>query len=175
MIKILKYFLYTIFFIFMMIAFLPKENLYYFTLNKLKTLKVDVSQQNIKDNYFSLSVYDADIKYENIKACNIKDLTFLTYILSTKIILNNINIDNNLNKFIPNRLDNIIVKYSLFDPLKIEISSNFKDGSCTGSVDLSTSTIRLDINLSKFFIKKYHNIVKILKKDGDIYRYEYKY
>jgi hypothetical protein len=63
----------------------------------------------------------------------------------------------------------------LFDPLKIKIKSIFKQGKCTGYIDISTQTIKLDIHLSKFFVKKYKNIIKMLKKDGDIYKYEYKY
>jgi len=159
----------------MMIIFLPKENLYYLILNNLKTLKVDVAQSKINDNFLALDILGTQIIYENINIAQIDKLSISTYILNSSIILNNIKVDNSLNKFLPNKLDTIAIRYSLFDPLKVKIKSIFKQGDCVGYIDLPKQTIKLDIHLSKFFVKKYKNITKMLKKDGDVYKYEYKY
>ena len=179
---ILKFVSYLLFFIFMLIIFLPKANIYYFALENLQEKKIQISNKTIKDNPLGLIIKDINIKYENIGISDISKILVKTYLFYTTINIDNIKVDNSLNKFVPNEIKNITISYSVIDPMKIKITSNFSMGSCTGSIDLMQKVVKLDIIAAKKFKSKYRHIVKQLKQiktepnsKEDRYTYEYKY
>ncbi|MEA3314815.1 MAG: hypothetical protein U9Q30_03015 [Campylobacterota bacterium] len=179
---IFKFFIYIIFFIYMLLIFLPKENLYYFGLEKLKSQKVELTQDNIIDNHIGLLLNSINIKYEGIDISNIDKINLSTYLFSSSLNIDNIKVDSSFNKFAPESIKFIKVNHSIIDPTNIIIKSEFKLGRCDGVINLLTRTIKLNLVVSNKFKSKYRYIVKLLKKDKskkstkeEYYNYEYKF
>lgn len=179
---LVKTIIYPLFFLITFTLFLPKENIYYFALDKLVEQKVSLEHKSIKEDMVSLDINDVNLKYDNIQTSNIKDIKVQTYLLFNQIKIENISVDPSMKKFVPGTIDKIEMTYSVTDPLKINVFSSFDMGECEGYVDVLNKTVRLELLVSNSFKSKYRQIVKYLTKiDQDKktkqtrYTYEYKY
>jgi len=179
---ILKSLVYFLFFLMMLIAFLPKENIYYFALEQLNNKKIELNQNKIDDGYFKFIVDELQIKYDGLKVSDISNVEFDMFIYQTKIDISNIKVDNSFSKFVPNKIDTLTLSHTIINPLSIDINSKFNLGFCTGTIDLLNRVVKLDIVVAKAFKTKYRYIVKELKKSKErsntkeeVYTYEYKF
>lgn len=178
---IFKYILFILFFLFAVIAFLPKEELYYFAAQKLKEEKIDFSHTMVQDKLYGIDIEDLHIFYSDIDLVEIEKLELDLFLFYNHLVINKVQLDNTAAKFAPKGLKDINVIYSVFDPLNININGRFNGGTLEGNINLLTRTLMLDISASKSFKKSYRNIVKQLKynkesstKQEDHYSYEYK-
>lgn len=179
---IFKFFIYIIFFIYMLLIFLPKENLYYFGLEKLKSQKIELNQNSVIDNNIGLLLNNINIKYEGIDISKIDKINLSSYIFYSSLNVDNIKVDSSFNKFAPENIRFIKITHSIINPTNIIIKSEFKLGRCDGVINLLTRTIKLNLIVSNKFKSKYRYIVKLLKKDTskksrkeEYYNYEYKF
>lgn len=165
----------------MILLFLPKENLYYFALQKLSNEKVTLNHTLLKENIDSLMLTELSLKYDNIPTASIDKLKIESNLLNTSLSIRNIIIDSSMKKFVPNSIRDITIKHTLLNPLNITIESSFKDGVCNGNIDLLKRTVLLNLEVSKNFNSKYKMISKYLKPSKDStnkqkrYTYEYKF
>jgi len=176
-----KYILYSCFFVFAIIAFLPKEELYYFAAQKLKEEKIDFSHKIIQDKLYGMAIEELHIFYSDIDLVQIEKLKLNLFFFYNNLVINSVHLNNTAAKFAPKGLKDINVVYTVFDPLKINIDGRFNGGTIQGSINLLSKTLVLDLFTSKSFKKNYRNIVKQLKynkesstKQEDHYSYEYK-
>jgi hypothetical protein len=148
---ILKFLTILVIFIYSLLFFLPKENIYYFALQKLHNEKIDIKTKNIEDKYIGINLKNNIIKYEGIKVATIEGISFKTLFFKTDIKINDFKVQKSLKRFLP------------FDMKCIEISHNI------------LNPLVIDIKLSKQFDIKDKNIMKYLTKTSNGYRYEYKF
>ena len=148
---ILKYISVFILFIYMLLIFLPKENLYYFALEKLAEDKIELTNIKVQDKYISLVLENTNIKYEKIKVASIENIEIKSLLFQTNIIIDNLKVQKSLKKFMPYDMKSIKIIHSILNPLVI------------------------DIKLSKQFNIKNKELMKYLTKTEDGYRYEYKF
>ena len=148
---ILKYISVFILFIYMLLIFLPKENLYYFALEKLAEDKIELTNTKVQDKYISLILENTNIKYEKIKVASIENIEIKSLLFQTNIIIDNLKVQKSLKKFLPYDMKSIKITHSILNPLVI------------------------DIKLSKQFKIKNKELMKYLTKTEDGYRYEYKF
>ena len=148
---ILKYISVFILFIYMLLIFLPKENLYYFALEKLAEDKIELTNTKVQDKYISLILENTNIKYEKIKVGSIENIEIKSLLFQTNIIIDNLKVQKSLKKFMPYDMKSIKIIHSILNPLVI------------------------DIKLSKQFKINNKDIMKYLTKTEDGYRYEYKF
>jgi len=176
MIKIvLKYLLYFVIFSFCVTLFFPKLNLYYLGVEKLSAQKIDIVPQDIEEKSFSLIFSNAHIKYQNINILEVENINITTYILYNKIILNNIQADETIKKLLPVIIDDIDARYSILNPLVVDFNLYFKGGKGFGEVKLLENKVVLYLELSSRLVREHSSIMKKFKKEGQYYKYEYKY
>ncbi|MEA3384304.1 MAG: hypothetical protein U9Q20_06515 [Campylobacterota bacterium] len=180
--NIFKGLVYILFFFIVFILFLPKENIYYFALDKLKDEKIVLDHHNIKDEYFTLNVNNLSLKYDNIKVSTAKELKFDLFLYKTQFTLNKIDVDSSFSKFVPNKIESISVTHNILDPLFLNIESKFELGFAKGYIDILNNTISIEISVDKKFKTKYRYAIKQLKliKDKsnekeEVYSFEFKY
>ena len=180
--SILKGFIYVIFFIAMLVAFLPKENLYFLAIDKLKQNKIDLVQNNINSDLFSLQLDKLKIYYENIAVSDISSIDLDLFLYQTNININKIVVDDSFKKFTPSKIDYININHSILNPLHITIDVKFKQGKAIGDIDLLNNKINLELKVSKRFKTEYRYLVKQLKyqkerstSKEEVYSFEYKY
>lgn len=148
---ILKSFLISILFLYSLLIFLPKENLYYFLLEKLKAENVEIVNSAIKDKHISLNIYDTNVKYKKTDVATVKNIEVKSLLFQTNIDIKDIKIQKSLKKFFPYDMEYIRIEHNILNPLVI------------------------DIELSKQFKIKDENIMKYLTKTENGYRYEYQF
>jgi len=173
--KILKFIFIFLFFIFALLAFLPKTNLFYFAETFLQKKEIYISDENIVDKFYKVQVKDANIIYEDILIGNFKQLDVTPMLFYNKIILNNAKMLSDNFKFIPKELKTLELVYSILSPKLIEIKSKSSIGDLHGNFDLIAQTISLELNANKQEERRYRQILKYFKKHkGGKYTYEKK-
>jgi hypothetical protein len=158
-----------------LLVFLPKENLYYLALDMLKKEKVVVLNSNIEDKYYKFILSNTNIFYQKINIAKIKHLNIQTYLLSSKIEISNIVLDDIAKQFLPSKIKFVQISHSILKPLEIYIKANSIQAKAYGSINLQNRKVLLNIIPSKQFIRSYGKILKKMKKmkNGE-YRFEYK-
>lgn len=135
----------------MLLVFLPKENLYYFVLQKLSEQSIDVTNTSVEDKYLGLSLKNSNIKYEKIDVATVDSIVVKSLLFKTNITIDNLKVQKSLKQFLPYDLDYIKITHSILNPLVI------------------------DIKLSKQFEIKNKKVMNYLTKTENGYRYEYKF
>jgi len=176
MIKVfLKYVLYLLFFIVTLIFFLPKENLYYLLEKKLVERNIIISKENIENKRFSFSINAPTVFYNEMEVLKIADINIVTSLITSNINMNNIKITSEFKSFIPENIDFIEMKYSIFNPLIVEWNSKGEFGILMGEVDLLKSRLTFHLKASKKMESLYKNILIQMKLEQGEYVYEYNY
>ena len=74
MVKILKPFLYMVFFIIALIFFIPKISTYYYVEHELKKHKVILSGEEAIDNGLSLELHHVNVSYDAIQSAKVENI-----------------------------------------------------------------------------------------------------
>ncbi len=173
---ILKPIFYFVFFVFITIVLLPKENIYYFVEKQLSPYKVIISNENTQDKLLSFIISDGNIYYDNIKFGTIGTLKLDTLLIYNVLNINNIIIDDAFKNFLPKKIENIQINYNIFkDPVNIHISSNGDMGEVNGMVSLMDRKIIINFHPSKIITQKYRSALRQFKFQDGKYIYEYKF
>lgn len=173
--SIVKYLMYGVFFIISLMLFFPKENLYFFVEKKLLEKKIVISDEQVESKLFSFIVSNADVYYEGIKFSKVKTVDIDTYLFVNSINIKKIKISDGFKSFVPQNIDNIKLKYSVLNPMIIEIISTGEFGSLSGNINVLDRTIIVYLKASNKMKNKYKNILKQMKPEEGEYTYEYKF
>ncbi len=175
MIRLFKYIVFIVLFLESLVVFIPKTNLYYYILNKLQVRHINTTQGSLKDEFFSFSIFDLKIFYDNLNIINIKSINTKTYILLSKVELSDLKIDSSLKKFLPSKIRYIIISHNIADPLKVKIKADLFQATAHGVYDIKTNKVTMIIKGSKQFVKLYGKLLSQAKKlkTGE-YQIEYK-
>lgn len=172
--KLLKIFIYLLVFIFSIIAFLPKESFYNLLEKELEKQQVVISNEIRKEKLFDLDVLNANIYYQGLNIAKVDEVSFSTYLFYTQIDINNVQISENFTSFVPNLINNIKLKYSIFNFAKINIEGKGSFGEFIGEFDIFTKKIRIELNASSLMKNSYSKLLKNMKFENERYIYEYK-
>jgi hypothetical protein len=144
----LKTTLFGILFIVSFIAFLPKENLYFYLLENLKTKNISIVNEKTTKNLFDFEILDATVKYHDIKALNIETTTISTYLFSTNINLENILFDGV-------NIEHLNINLSIFSPDIFNIKIGGKALSGHGTYDKNSKKLILFLKPTNQIVTKY--------------------
>jgi len=172
---IIKLFILIIIFIGSILVFFPKENLYYYGVEKLHKEQIDIETTDIKDNYDGLYLQNTRVLYGGIKALNIQSIDIKTYIYQSSIILKDITINDNFKQFLPSKINYLIFKHTILKPNIIDININSNQIKAYGYIDINKMKLYLYLKPSKYFLKSYKQLLIFMKKEKNgEYKVEYK-
>jgi len=162
-----KYPLFVLIFLFSFIAFLPKENIYFYTLEKLHTKNISVQNEEFSSGFFDFSVANSDVFYKNINAFKIENMELQYLLVYGKIEFFNIVFDGL-------KVENIKCSWSIFNPLQLDILLTSDELSGYGTYDIQKKNFELYLKPSQNVVKKYEVFWSFgeLTKDGE-YKIEY--
>lgn len=164
MVKVVKFFAYFGFFIISLIYFMPKKNIYYFIETELKKYDVVLSKEQLVDTGYSLNINHATLSMKSIDAAKANQIDIKLYALYNSINVDNIYLSSMAAAFIPLKIQNASVSYSIIDPLNINAKAYGEFGEVNVKVDLLERKLKLILNPSKLMLNKYKNTLKKLKK-----------
>jgi len=148
---------------FALLVFMPKQELY-FTLEKaLVKHDIEINEQNIEEGVFSLNLTNPVIYVKGIKIASIEKINISTFIFTTNINIKLLMLDDSLQSFVPEKIDDANISYSLFSPFKVNIEAKGSFGLINGHINLNEKSLRLDFTETTKEIEK---ILKKMTKDG---------
>jgi tRNA A37 threonylcarbamoyladenosine dehydratase len=165
---------YIVLFILLLVAFLPKENLYYFALEELKKYDLLVKNETIKDGYYDFAINDADFVLKGIDAVGVKSIHISTMFVSSKVDITNVSVDQSLRQFVPSKLETLSIKHVITNPLIIDITLSAKEIKGYGIFNILEKKLVVFLSPSKKFVRDYKKLLRKAKKQSNgEYKIEY--
>ena len=134
---------------FALLLFMPKSQLYYLLEKTLVKQEIKINEKKIAEGLFTLNLEDARVYYKGIPIVTIQRADFLTLLLYSSIILENIEVDELLRDKVPAKIDRVMVRYSIADPLHVHITAVGSFGMADGSYAIRTGRVHIDITQDK--------------------------
>jgi len=180
---LVKGFIYSLVFFLALIVFLPKENLFYYGLQKLKKQNIELNYKKLEDDFDKLSIDKTKVYYQGIEALEVQNIDTKVWFFINNIEFKKVILNDSIKKMVPtiDSFQLLQMQYTLIDPLHIQIKGIFNEGKLKGSFNLIDRVIKIEFYTSKSFKSKYKSLIKLLKYNkekstpkGDQYSYEYK-
>ena len=172
MVKFLKILSYTILFILAIGYFFPKINFYYLLENEFKKNNIILSQEKIIDKAFSLEINEAKLYFKKIETADIESINIKTFLVYNSVSVENIKLSTMAVSFTPISIDNIYMKYTIFNPLNIVGEVNGEFGKAMININIIDRKMNIVVLPSKLMLDNYKNTLRNLKKNEDG-EYEY--
>ena len=165
--KVLKFFIYLLFFKAMLIFFMPKENLYYLAEKELAKKSLVISKENIKDSGFIFNIENAHISMKEIQSAVISNIELKLFLFFNRLRVENIHISQSFKNFLPLNIDKVDISYSILDPLNIIIKADGGFGVLNGSFNLIDRALFVVLKPSKLMYLDYKTLLRNFKKNKD--------
>ena len=167
MVKISKALGYTLFFILALMYFTPKVALYYFAESHLKPHGIIITDEDVIDNGFTLSIKDAVVTFKAIESAKVSDINIAVFGLFNKVQIENIKLASTAASFVPTDVNSVDISYSIFNPLNIVATANGGFGEAEAQINLMDRNISIKLEPSKIMSQKYKSTLRNLKKSKD--------
>lgn len=153
---------------FALVAFMPKQEIYYALEKELAKNEIKINEKAIEEGVFSLTLKQATVYVKGIKIATIEELTFFTLLFYTKVELDSFFLDDTLKAMAPQQTHKAVFSHSVLSPLEASVDAEGSFGVIEGSVNLKER--KLHINFSE--VKEIEMIKSELKKDEKGWYYE---
>jgi len=134
---------------FFLLAFMPKQELYYKLEQELEKNNIKINEKSIESGLFSLKIHDADIYIKGMKLITIGEIDFFTLLFYTSVNMKNVLLDESLKTMTPTQMDTAILKHDILNPIHVGIDAKGSFGSLSGMINLNARVLHLDFNDSK--------------------------
>jgi len=155
---------------FVLIAFMPKQELYYKLEQTLEQNDIRFNEEKIDEGLFSLTLYKVDVYIKGIKLATIDKVDFFTLLFYTRAEVENLLLDESLKSKVPTQISDAVASHSILEPLKINLSVEGSFGGAEGYVSLKEKNIHMDLNNTS--IKGIEMLQSTLQKNEKGWYYE---
>ncbi len=155
------------------IALMPKENLYYTLINKLKQERVVIAQESLSDNLISLKGENILVFYDGIESVQAEKFTIFPYLLFNSIKISNVSAAEDLKRMFGFSADFVKISYVVWNYKSVDISAIGDFGELSGDVNLESMKVKLILEPSEKF-QKSPLLNQYFKKSEEGYIYESK-
>ncbi len=173
MVKIQKYFAYFLFFILALIYFMPKTNIYYFIEKELKNHEIIISNEELQESSFNLHITGGTLSVKSVDSANIDQADMKIYGFYNSVELQEIVLSKTVSSFVPSKIKNATLSYTLFNPTNIQAKVSGEFGEADAQYNLLDKTLYLKLKPSKKMLTNYRSTLSNLKKsENGEYIYE---
>jgi len=162
--KLLLFLAYSTFFIVALMAFFPKENIYFLLEKELKNFDVVISKEHVDSSLLSLNLQNLEITTKGIESALIDEASVTLLVFSNSIKLGNIKLSSLVEAYLPSRIDELEVTYTVFDPLHLNAVGMGAFGEAEASFNISSRELEVILKPSKKMLSKYRNSLRRFKK-----------
>lgn len=134
---------------FILILFMPKEEVYFKVEQELAKYDIAINEESRSEGIFSLDLKNVTIYAKGIPLVTVEEVSFFTLLLYHCIELKEIYIDESLKSMTPTEIENLRISHGIWSPLHLSLGAEGVFGEAVGSVDLEDRKIRLDFNDTK--------------------------
>jgi len=162
--RVVKFFIYGLFFIATLVLFMPKESLYYLGEKHLKEFDVVVSNEKLLNSFLSLNISDLEISVKGIESAEVGDVQVTLLGLYNRAELHEIKLSSLVESYLPPKIEFINIYYSLVDPLSVKATSTGDFGEVYIEFELLDLMLNATLKPSKIMLQKYKNSLRFFKK-----------
>jgi len=164
MVKLIKFFAYFTFFIISLIYFTPKISTYYFLESYIKKHGIIISDEECSDTGYGLKIKHPTLSIKSIDGAKAKEIDINIFALYNKININDIYLSSMASSFMPLKVENAKLVYSIVDPLNVNGMAYGEFGEVNAKFDLTKMALTVKLAPSKLMLKKYKNTLRKFKK-----------
>ena len=128
---------------FCVLAFMPKEEIYYAIEQQLATYDIKLNEQSLKSGIFTLEAKDVDVYLKGIKIAHIDTIECFLLLWADYIKISNVELDDSLANLAPKHIESLDISYSILAPKQLKIDSKGDFGVVNGYAD-TNGTLHLD-------------------------------
>lgn len=173
MVKIGTLFIYCMFFILALMYFTPKVSVYYFIEQILSSYSIVVSKENVEDTGLALKIKDASVSIKSVDIADVSVIDATMLVLYNSINAENITLSSEYEYFMPLKVKNINIRYSILDPLNIVATSSGEFGKASASINIFDRMLHLNLQPSDITLKNYKKSLQYFKRsENGEYVYE---
>jgi hypothetical protein len=166
MVKKIFFFLsYTLFFFGALIYFSPKEQLYYLGEEYLKQESVFIYNESLQDEGFSFTISEFDLALQGVKSLHAKEAKITLFGFYNSIGITDIELSSALASFIPLKITNVKLGYTLLNPLEVSIELFGDFGEAYGGYSLIDNEVEIKVIASEQMKREFKHTLKEFKKD----------
>jgi len=170
--KLLRILLWSLVFIYLAIALLPKEALFYKAERLLEPMKVYINEGDTSDRLLNFKLHDATLLYQDVEAATIEEISLTTLLVYNSLSTTPFAVNEALAGFIPPKIEALSVTHHILMPHKVWIDAAGDFGTATGYIDLLERRVYIDIVFSSLVNRSYPALLKMVKQNGEGYYYE---
>jgi hypothetical protein len=168
-----KFLIVIIVFILGLIAFMPKDNLYFTLKNILKDERVEIVEDSLQNNILALDAQGISLFYDGIDSAKIDGFSLKPYLFYNSLNLENVSPSKDLKKMFNFSASTVDITYAIWDFSHVNIEAEGDFGALTGVIDITTQTIKLLLEPTLRF-EKSQFVGEYFKKSDEGYVYESK-
>ncbi|MDD5053095.1 MAG: hypothetical protein PHO27_10230 [Sulfuricurvum sp.] len=131
------------FFIFSLILFLPKVNLYYMAEKALASAHLYLNDEIFSNRLIYLDVENATLLLDTTRIGSIEKIRLVPFVIFNNINITNVKFSGEFASLFPDGIDNIALTYTFFHPLNIDVQGVGGFGPVHGNIDLSEHHLTL--------------------------------
>jgi hypothetical protein len=163
--KLVKFFAYTLFFFFALIAFTPKSSVYFLLEQNLKKFDVIISKESLEESLLTLHIQNLELSAKGIESAVVQnaDVTLLGFY--NNIALQNIELSSVVDAFLPPKIESATVSYTILNPLEIKAVAIGDFGEAHVAFDILGRKLSATLTPSPRMLKEYRSSLKEFKKD----------
>jgi len=153
---------------FALIVFMPKEELYFSLERELAKQGIEINEGSIEESMFGLVLNNVTVYVRGIKIITIKKVSFSTYLIYSKVKMNELYSDKEVKSIVALHLEKAVLEHLIVSPLNISLRAIGNIGELTGMIALKDRKIHIDITDPK----KVNSFKRFLKKSEKGWYYE---
>ena len=163
----MKFFAYTLFFISMLVVFIPKASIYYLLETSLKKFDILISNERLTDNIISLNISHLDISAKAVDVAFVKsvDVTLLGAYMAVDV--EGVKLSSLVESYLPSKIDSVHISYSLVDPLHLNAEAEGAFGTANATLSLLDKNASVVLLPSKKMLQKHRSSLRFFKRNKD--------
>jgi len=165
--KLLKFSAYTLFFVFALMVFVPKSSLYYLLEENIKKFDIVISQETLEESLFSLEIQNLEISAKKIESGVVQEAEITLLLFYNSVHLREIKLSSLVEAYLPSKIEELDVTYTIFNPLVLKIEANGEFGELNAEYEILDKNLSLRLSPSNMMLKKYKKSMKMFKKSED--------
>jgi hypothetical protein len=156
--RVIIYIILTVVFIF---VFAPKKEILLLGEQVLSVKKINIVKQP----------YNSKIYYDDIFVAKVKTIEINLLMYNNAINMKDIKIDKDYEVFVPTKIYNVDITYSLLEPIHVHLTSKGEFGELNASYNILNELVYIQLAPSDVLLRN-KDIMKIFVKTKDGYIYE---
>lgn len=135
--------------------------------------KVKIFENKIEENLFSLELLDGKLLYEGVQVATFQKAEIMLLGFDNSVHVHSVVLSGLVKNFLPQKIEQIDVRYSLLHPLEVQFWAKGNFGSAEGSYEIKENKIMVNLHPSKMMQMHFRSSLREFKKlKSGVYYYE---